>query len=78
MDIKNVKKEYTNGEITVVWESSKCIHSGMCVRTLPTVFQPKESPWIKIDNALSQEIMDAVGKCPSRALSMKESKMEAK
>ncbi len=78
MNIKNVKKEYTNGEITVVWESSKCIHSGMCVRTLPTVFQPKESPWIKVENASSKEIIDAVNKCPSGALSMKESNMEAK
>lgn len=71
MDMKDVKKEYTNGEVVVVWQSSKCIHSGMCVRNLPNVFQPKEHPWIKPENATSKEIIDAVSKCPSGALSIK-------
>lgn len=26
------KKEYTNGEVTIVWEADKCIHSGICVK----------------------------------------------
>ncbi len=30
-------KEYTNGEITNVWEPEVCIHSGVCVRTLPNI-----------------------------------------
>ncbi|MCP9770458.1 (4Fe-4S)-binding protein [Lacihabitans sp. LS3-19] len=71
MDINNLKKEYTNGEITVVWESGKCIHSGKCARGLPQVFQPKEKPWIKIDGATSAEIIEVVSKCPSGALSIK-------
>ncbi len=71
MDINNIKKEYSNGEVTVVWQSGKCIHSGNCVRNLSAVFQPKEQPWIKINNASSKEITDAVGKCPSGALSIK-------
>lgn len=68
MDPKNLKKEYTNGEITVVWESGKCIHSGNCVRNNPDVFQPKEKPWIKIDASSSEKILDTVKKCPSAAL----------
>jgi uncharacterized Fe-S cluster protein YjdI len=71
MDIKNIKKEYNNGDITIVWQSSKCIHSGNCVRNLSAVFRPGESPWIKIDAASSEELIQAVGKCPSGALSMK-------
>ena len=62
------KKEYTNGEITVVWEAGKCIHSANCVRNNPTVFQPKEKPWIKIDASSSEKIMETVNKCPSGAL----------
>lgn len=71
MDIKDVKKKYTNGEVVVIWQSSKCIHSGMCVSHLPTVFQPKQHPWINLENASGNEIIDAVGKCPSGALSIK-------
>ncbi len=71
MDKNNITKEYTNGEITVVWQSSKCIHSGNCVRSLSSVFKPKEQPWINLENATSEEIENAVGKCPSGALSIK-------
>lgn len=71
MDSKNVKKEYTNGEITVVWQSSKCIHSANCVRNLSPVFQPQSQPWIKMENAKTEEIVTTVAKCPSGALSIK-------
>ncbi len=71
MDKNNLTKEYSNGDITVVWQSGKCIHSGNCVRNLSAVFQPKEQPWVKIDNASSDEIVAAVSKCPSGALSIK-------
>ena len=71
MDPKNIVKEYTNGDVTVVWQSGKCIHSAMCVKNLPEVFQPKTSPWIKMDGASSEEIISAVKKCPSGALSLK-------
>ena len=70
MNLKDVKKEYSNGEVTVVWQSAKCIHSGNCVRHLSKVFQPKEHPWIKIENATTDEIIEAVSKCPSGALSI--------
>jgi uncharacterized Fe-S cluster protein YjdI len=71
MDPKNITKEYSNGEITVIWQSGKCAHSGNCVRNLPNVFKPKEQPWIKIEAAPSDKIVDAVSKCPSGALSIK-------
>ncbi len=68
MDPKDIKKDYTNGEVTVVWQSGKCIHSGNCVRNNPAVFQPKEKPWIKIEASATNKIIDAVNKCPSGAL----------
>ena len=64
-------KEYTNGEITIVWKPDVCIHSGICVRTLPKVYKPKERPWIQMENATSQEMIDQVATCPSGALSIK-------
>lgn len=69
MDPNNLKKEYTNGEVTIIWQSGKCIHSGNCVRNNPDVFQPKEKPWIKINASTTDKIIDAVNKCPSGALS---------
>ena len=71
MDPKNLIKEYSNGEVTIVWQSAKCIHSGNCVRNLSKVFKPQEHPWIQIDQASSEEIISTVSKCPSGALSLK-------
>ena len=68
MDKKNITKNYTNGEITVVWQSGKCTYSGICSRNLPNVFKPREKPWIKIEKASSSEIIETVKKCPSGAL----------
>jgi len=65
-------KEYSNGEITIVWQPEKCTHAGVCVRTLPKVYNPKEKPWIKIQNASSAELVAQVSKCPSGALSIKD------
>lgn len=63
------KKEYTNGELTVVWQAKKCIHAGVCVKTLPKVYKPKERPWIDISQASTQELKAQIEQCPSGALS---------
>ena len=66
---KEIKKEYSNGELTVVWKPGLCIHSEVCVKTLPSVYKPKEKPWINIDNATTDELINQIDKCPSGALS---------
>lgn len=68
MDPKDIKKEYTNGEITVIWQSVKCTHSGNCVRNNPEVFQPKNNPWVKMENSSTEKIIETVNNCPSGAL----------
>ena len=62
------KKEYTNGDVTVVWQPRKCIHSENCFHGLPNVFKPKEKPWIDVSGATSAELVSQVNKCPSGAL----------
>ncbi len=66
---KEIVKNYSNGELTVVWKSNLCIHSGVCVRTLPKVYNTKERPWIKPENASTEELKAQINKCPSGALS---------
>ncbi len=69
MDPKNLVKEYTNGEVTVVWKNGLCIHSGNCVRGLYEVFNPKATPWINVEASTTEKIIEQVKKCPSGALS---------
>ena len=63
--------EYDAGEITVLWKPKVCIHAGVCVKMLPQVYNPKERPWIKTENATSDELKNQITKCPSGALSYK-------
>ena len=62
-------KRYTKGDLTVIWKPALCTHSGNCVRGLQTVFNLKERPWINMQGAERNEIMNQVSKCPSGALS---------
>jgi len=51
-----MKMQYKNENITIHWDQSKCIHAGVCVRSLPNVYNPKERPWVKIENASTEEL----------------------
>lgn len=66
-----VTKEYTNGEVTVTWRPEQCIHSGICLRGLPKVFDLKQRPWVNMTAASSREIVSLVRDCPSKALAIK-------
>ncbi len=66
---KEITKEYTNGELTIVWKPERCIHAAECVKALPEVYNPKEKPWLKIENATTDELKSQIKKCPSGALS---------
>lgn len=39
-----LKKEYSNGEVTITWEPDKCIHSKNCINGLPEVFNFEKRP----------------------------------
>lgn len=63
--------EYSNGELSIVWQPELCRHAGICVKTLPNVYHPKERPWIKMENATTEELIAQIKMCPSGALSYK-------
>lgn len=65
----DITKTYTNGEITVVWKPNVCIHSKLCWTELGEVFNPRARPWVNIDGASSERIIEQVDRCPSKALS---------
>jgi uncharacterized Fe-S cluster protein YjdI len=67
--MKDITKKYSNGEVTVVWKPSECIHSGICFRGLGEVFDPRKRPWITLEKSDTERIIDQVKKCPSGALS---------
>ena len=66
MPIKTHK--YSNTEVTILWQPDKCIHSAICFKGLPAVFDPRKKPWITPDQASTQAIVEQVKKCPSGAL----------
>lgn len=62
-------KKYINGDLTVVWKPDMCIHSAICFRGLPTVFNPSVRPWVNAMAAEPEKIIEQIKKCPSGALS---------
>jgi len=67
--MKDITKKYTNGEVTIVWKPSMCIHSAICFNGLGDVFHPQELPWITPEKSTTDKIINQIKKCPSGALS---------
>lgn len=62
-------KKYINGELTVIWKPDACLHSTICFRGLPKVFNPSRRPWIEPLADTQEAIIAQIKKCPSGALS---------
>jgi uncharacterized Fe-S cluster protein YjdI len=67
--MKEMVKKYSNGEVTVTWKPHICIHSTICFVGLPQVFTPNKHPWVNINGANTEEIIEQIKQCPSGALS---------
>jgi uncharacterized Fe-S cluster protein YjdI len=59
---------YETEEIIVTFDPSICIHSGVCVRGLPAVFDVKRKRWVRPDLGSAEEVAAQVRRCPSGAL----------
>lgn len=62
-------QEYPHAEITVRFDPKVCVHSGVCVRGLGSVFDVKKRPWVNVEGASAEAIAAQIGRCPSGALS---------
>lgn len=67
--MKDIIKEYSNGEVTIVWKPSICAHSAICFKGLGEVFDPRKKPWITPEGSTTEKIIEQIKKCPSGALS---------
>jgi len=59
---------YETDEITVTFEPALCIHSGVCVRGLPAVFDVRRKRWVRPELAAAADVAAQVRRCPSGAL----------
>lgn len=63
------RKDYYGERITVHYNRLLCAHSEKCIKGLPAVFKKEGRPWITPDAADPKEVIKAVRRCPSGALS---------
>ncbi len=55
----------------ITYDEKVCIHSGNCIKNLPSVFQVRDSKlFIVEDGASEEEISKVVRACPSKALNI--------
>lgn len=59
---------YETADITVTFDPNVCIHSGVCVRGLPLVFDVKRKHWVRPELAPASAVAAQVARCPSGAL----------
>lgn len=69
--MRDEKRSYTNGEVTVYWDPELCIHVMNCIRNLPEVYNSSKRPWVNIHGAGTREIIRATDTCPTGAISWK-------
>lgn len=70
-------KKYSGKGVEIIWTPSKCVHSGICLVGLPKVFRRNERPWINLEGAEAEKVIEQVRKCPSGALSLSETDLLA-
>ncbi len=56
---KGPTRAYENDRIRVLWDASRCIHVGSCLRALPSVFDVRARPWVDLDGAPAEEVAAA-------------------
>ena len=75
---KEIIKEYSNDEITVIWKPQTCIHAAECVKRLPEVYKPDAKPWIQLGDTATEDLKAQIDACPSGALSYRLKNAELK
>ncbi len=61
-------RAYEGKDVTIYYNRLLCSHAGECAKRAPSVFDPKQRPWIQPDNGSEDEIREVMQACPSGAL----------
>jgi len=64
-------RRYRNNDITVYWKPDACVHASYCYRELIEVFDPGRRPWVDMNGATTERIIEVVNMCPTEALTWK-------
>lgn len=73
-EVQNYKKD----ELGISYDPKICTHSANCVNKLPEIFNIENEPWVNLNNATKEKLLQSVKNCPSGALQLinEESKNE--
>jgi uncharacterized Fe-S cluster protein YjdI len=66
--MKDPVQKYEKNGLTVSFDPRVCTHSGACVRGLFDVFDVARRPWVNLDGAPAEQVVEQVKRCPSGAL----------
>ncbi|MBI4914456.1 MAG: (4Fe-4S)-binding protein [Acidobacteria bacterium] len=61
-------QSYTAPGIRVTFDPNVCIHSAVCLKSLPAVFDVRRRRWVQPEAASEAEVAAAIDRCPSGAL----------
>lgn len=59
---------YHTPEIAITFDPNLCIHSAVCIRGLPVVFDVSRADWVRPGAASADAVQALVARCPSGAL----------
>ena len=62
------RRTYETDAIRVHWNSARCIHTGICLRALPEVFDVRARPWVDLEGADADAVARTIEQCPTGAL----------
>ena len=66
--MKDPVQRYSKGGLAVTFDPRVCTYSAACVRGLYDVFDVSKRPWVNLEGAPAERVVEQVKRCPSGAL----------